>query len=135
MKIGLMKTVWVEIMGMGTWHSESVQFTSVTQLCPTLCDPMDCSTSGLPVHHQLPELAQSHVHQSVMPSSHLILCDPLLLLRLIFPSIRVFSSESVLRHLYCCPANRFVSIIFLDSISEHILLTQSFSFMKKYLAK
>ena len=95
MKIGLMKTVWVEIMGMGTWHSESVQFTSVTQLCPTLCDPMDCSTSGLPVHHQLPELAQSHVHQSVMPSSHLILCDPLLLLRLIFPSIRVFSNESV----------------------------------------
>ena len=41
----------------------SVQFTSVAQSCPTLCDPMDCSTPGFPVHHQLPELAQTHVHQ------------------------------------------------------------------------
>ena len=40
----------------------SVQFSSVAQLCPTLCDPMDYSTPGLPVHHQLPELAQTHVH-------------------------------------------------------------------------
>ena len=40
-------------------HS-SVQFSSVTQSCPTLCDPMDCSTFGFPVHHQLPELAQTH---------------------------------------------------------------------------
>ena len=39
------------------------QFSSVSQSCPTLCDPMDCSTPGLPVHHQLPELAQTHVHQ------------------------------------------------------------------------
>ena len=39
-----------------------VQFSSVAQLCPTLCDPMDCSMPGLPVHHQLPELAQTHVH-------------------------------------------------------------------------
>jgi len=38
------------------------QFSSVTQLCPTLCHPMDCSTSGLPVHHQLPEFTQTHVH-------------------------------------------------------------------------
>ena len=72
------------------------QFSSVTQSCLTLCDPMDCSTPGLPVHHQLPELAQSHVHQLVMPSSHLIFCHPLLL-PLIFPSIRVFSNESALR--------------------------------------
>ena len=56
---------------------------------------MDCSRTGFPVHHQLPELAQSHVHQLVMPSSHLIFCHPLLL-PLIFPSIRVFSNESVL---------------------------------------
>ena len=42
----------------------SVQFSSVTHSCPTLCDPMDCSTTGLPVHHQLPELAQTHVHQT-----------------------------------------------------------------------
>ena len=42
---------------------EEVQFSSVAQSCPTLCDPMDCTTPGLPVHHQLPELAQTHVHQ------------------------------------------------------------------------
>ena len=41
---------------------DSVQFSSVAQLCLTLCDPMDCSTSGLPVHHQLPEFSQTHVH-------------------------------------------------------------------------
>ena len=74
----------------------SVQFSSVAQLCPTLCDPMNCSTPGLPVHHQLPEFTQTHVIESVMPSSHLILCPPLLLLPLIPPSIRVFSSESTL---------------------------------------
>ena len=68
---------------------------SVTQSCPTLCDPMDCSTLGFPVHHQLSELAQTHVHQVVMTSNHLILCHPLLL-HSIFPRVRVFSSESVL---------------------------------------
>ena len=40
-----------------------VQFNSATRSCPTLCNPMDCSMPGLPVHHQLPELAQTHVHQ------------------------------------------------------------------------
>ena len=40
-----------------------IQFNSVTQLCPTLCNPMDCSTPGFPVHHQLPELTQTHVHR------------------------------------------------------------------------
>ena len=50
---------------------------------------------GLPVHHQLPEFTQTHVHP-VMPSSHLILCCPLFLLSPIPPSIRVFSSESTL---------------------------------------
>ena len=44
-------------------HSPSVQFSSVAQSCLTLCNPMDCSTPGLPVHHQLPELAQTHVYQ------------------------------------------------------------------------
>ena len=72
-----------------------VQFSSFAQLCPTLCDPMDCSTPGLPVHHQLLELAQAHVIESVMPSNHLILCRPLL--PSVFPGIRVFSKESVLR--------------------------------------
>ena len=145
----------------------SVQFTSVTQSCPTLCNPMNRSTPGLPVHHHLPEFTQTHVHrvsdanqpshplfsfsctflssipsllfffitsvqfshsvmsnsatpwitahqaslsitssrsslrlksiESVMPSSHLILCHPLLLLPPIPPSIRVFSNESTLR--------------------------------------
>ena len=56
---------------------------------------MDCSMPGLPVHHQLPKLAQTHSHR-VQPSNHLILCCPLLLLPSIFPSIRVFSNESVL---------------------------------------
>ena len=73
----------------------SVQFSSVAQSCPTLCDPMNCSTPGLPVHHQLPEFTQTHVHR-VMPFSHLIFCRPLLLPP-IPPSIRVFSSESTLR--------------------------------------
>ena len=56
---------------------------------------MDCSTPGLPVHHQLLEFTQTHI-ESVMSSSHLILCRPLLLLLPIPPSIRVFSNESVL---------------------------------------
>ena len=60
----------------------------------TLCDPMNCSTPGLPVHHQLPEFTQTHVYR--WPSSHLILCGPLLLLPPIPPSIRVFSNESTL---------------------------------------
>ena len=85
-------TVWTEL----TLHS-SVQFSSVTQLCPTLCDPVDCSTPGLPIHHQLPELLKLMSIQSVMPSNHLILCRPLRLLPSIFPSIRAFSNESLLR--------------------------------------
>ena len=70
---------------------------SFTQFCPTLCYPMNCNMPGLPVHHQLLEFTQTDVLQSVMPSSHLILCLPLLLLPPIPPSIRVFSNESTLR--------------------------------------
>ena len=58
----------------------SDQIRSVAQLCPTICDPLNCSTPGLPVHHQLPEFTQTHVHRVMMPSSHLILCRPLVLL-------------------------------------------------------
>ena len=58
---------------------------------------MNRSTPGLPVHHQLLEFTQTHVHRVVMPSSHLILCRPLLLLPSVPPSIRVFSNESALR--------------------------------------
>ena len=61
-----------------------------------LWDPMDCSTPGFLVHHQLPELAQFMSIKLVMPSNHLILSCPLLLLPSIFPSIRVISNESVL---------------------------------------
>ena len=58
---------------------------------------MNCSMPGLPVHHQLPEFTQTHVTESVIPSNHLILCHPLLLLPSIFPSIRVFSNDSAVR--------------------------------------
>ena len=56
---------------MGTFHASSVQFSSVAQSCPILCDPMYCSTPGLPVHHQLPEFTQTHVHwvsDAIQPS-------------------------------------------------------------------
>ena len=61
------------------------------------CNPMECSTPGLPVYYQLPEFTHTHVIESVMPSNHLLLWRPLLLLPSIFPSIKVFSNESVLR--------------------------------------
>ena len=74
------------------------QFSSVAQSCLTLCDPMDCSTPGLPVHYQPPgAYSNSCPIELVIPSNHLILCFPLLLLPSIFPSIRVFSNESLLR--------------------------------------
>ena len=69
----------------------SVQFSSVTQLCPTLCDLIDCSTPGFPVHHQLPELAQTHVHRvsdaihpshpPSSPSPAFILCQHFIILK------------------------------------------------------
>ena len=74
----------------------SLQFSSAQSLSRVrLCDPVDCSTPGLPVHHQLLEFAQTHVIESVMPSNHLILCRPLLLPSTL-PSFRVFSNESAL---------------------------------------
>ena len=73
-----------------------IQFSSVTQLCLTLCNPMECSTPGLQVHRNSWSLLKLMSIKSVMPSNHLILCCPLLLLSSIFTSIRVFSSESVL---------------------------------------
>ena len=74
----------------------SVQFSSVAQSCPTLCDPMNCSTLGLPVHHQLQGSLKLTSIESVMTSSHLILCCTLLLLPPLPPSIRIFSKESTL---------------------------------------
>ena len=72
------------------------QFSSVTQWCLTLCHPMDCSIPGFPVHHHSQSLLKLMSIKLVMPSNHLILCRPLLLLPSIVPSIRVFSSGSVL---------------------------------------
>ena len=74
----------------------SVQFSSVPQSCPTLCDPMNHSMPGLPVHHQPWSSPKPTSIELVMPYSHLILCHPLLLLPPIPPSIRVFSNESTL---------------------------------------
>ena len=74
----------------------SVQFSAVAQSCPTLCNPMNRSTPGLPVHHQLLEFTQTHVHRvgdAIEPSHPL---SSLFLLPPIPPSIRVFSNESTL---------------------------------------
>ena len=95
-------------------HVAAVLFISVAQSCLTLCDPMDCSTPGLPVHRQLPEITQTI--ESMVPSNHLILCGPLLLLPSIFPSIRVFSNESLL----CIRWPKYGSVSFSISHSDEI---------------
>ena len=79
---------------MGHMLFSSVQLLSCV---PTLCEPMDCSTLGLPVHHQTWSLLKLMSIESVIPSKHLVLCCPLLLLPPIPHSIRVFSNESVLQ--------------------------------------
>ena len=79
---------------------KSVQFCLVVQPCLTLCNPIDCSMPGFPVHPHSQSLLKLVSIESVMPSNHLILCRPLLLLPSIFPSINVFSNESVLRISY-----------------------------------
>ena len=73
------------------------QIRSVAQLCPTLCDPMNCSTPGLPVHHQLPEFTETHAHRvsdAIQPSHPLSSPSPPTPSP---PSIRVFYNESTLR--------------------------------------
>ena len=65
--------------GFFTAEPQGVQFISVTQLCPTLCNPMDCSMPGFPVHHQHTELAQTHVHRisdAIQPSHPLLSPSP-----------------------------------------------------------
>ena len=91
---GRLFTIWAT---MEAGNMKSVQFSSATQSWPTLCHPMDCSMSSFPIYHQLLEFTQTHVHwvsDAIQPS------HPLLSPSLppsIFPSIRVFSNESV-----CC---------------------------------
>ena len=120
--------------------NEFNQFSSVTQLCLTLCKPMDCSTSGLPVRHQLPELLKLMSTESVMPSNHLILCHPLLLLPSIFPSIRIFPNESdshqaakVRVSIACCsnsfkiPIHSFVCLVFYKFFTKQTRFVQGCS--------
>ena len=94
-----------------------VQFSSVAQSCPTLCDPMNCSTPGLPVHHQLPEFTQTYVHwvgDAIQPSHLLSSPSPP---SSIFPSIRVFSNESAL----CIRWPKYWSFsLSINSSSEHL---------------
>ena len=86
-------TAW--LIGEAVWH-KGVQFSSVAQSCPSLCDPMNCRTPGLPVYHQLLEFIQTHIHRvsdAIQPSHPL--SSPFLLPP-IPPSIRVFSNGSTL---------------------------------------
>ena len=93
---------------------------SAAKSCPTLCDPMDYSKSGFFVLQYLPEFALTHAIESVMPSNHVILCYPLLLLPSVFPSIRVFSNKSALHirrpkywsfNLSISPSNEYSGLI------------------------
>ena len=110
-------------------------------MCLTLCDPMDCSTPGCPVHHQLPEFTQTHVHwvnDAIQPSHPLLSPSPP---AFIFPSIRVFSNESVLHIRWpkywsfsfsISPSNEYSGLIsfmmyWLDSLfqkEDHITINQ-----------
>ena len=74
-------------------YTNPYSVSSITRLCPTFWDPMDCTTLGFLAHHQLPELTQTHGIELVMPFNHLLLCHPLLLPSN-FPSIKVFPNES-----------------------------------------
>ena len=120
-------TMWVS-----PWN-RSTSCYSFDPSCLTLWDPMDCSMPGFPVLHHLPELAQTHVHWVMMPSNHLILCRPLLLLPSVSPSIRVFSNESVLRIRWpkywsfsfsISPCNEYSGLIFFRIDWFHLLVVQ-----------
>ena len=88
---GLMLKLKLQYFGHLMQSADSLS--SVAQLCLTLCDPMDCSTPGFPVHHPLPELLKlMSIWSSVV---HLLFCHTHFLLPSIFPSLRVFSNESV----------------------------------------
>ena len=115
----------------------TVQFSSVTQLCLTL-QCLGCSTPGFPVHHQPPELAQTHAHRvsnAIKPS---ILCHLLFLLPSNFARIRVFSNESVLRinkyfakvmelQLSISHSNEYLGLIFFRFAWFDLLVVQGFS--------
>ena len=114
-----------------------VQFSSVAHPCPTPCDPMNHSTPGLSVHHQLLEFTQTHVHWVGDAIHRLILCRPLLLLPSIFPDISVLSDESALcirwqKHWnFCCfnisPSNEHPGLISLGWTGWISLRSKGFS--------
>ena len=84
-------------LGVYFWISKNeYQFSSVTQSCLTLCDPMDCSTPGLPVHHQLPEFTQTHVHWVGDAINHLILFRPFSSFHPSFPASGSFQMSQFL---------------------------------------
>ena len=89
-----------------------LNYCSVTKSCPTLCDPMDCSTPGFPALHHLPEFAQPDVHwvSDAIQSSHPL--SPPLMLPSIFPSIKVFSNESTL----CIRYLKWLDLNFLSTV-------------------
>ena len=92
--------LWLKHKSSHRWHVNSERgcvllCCSVAKLCLTLCDSINCNMSGLLILHRLRELTQTHVHWVGGASNHLIFCHPLLLPS-IFPSIEVFSNESVL---------------------------------------
>ena len=97
---------------------------AVAQSCLTLCDPMDCNTPDFPVHHQLPELMNTHAHRVSGAINHLILCLPLLLLPSFFLSIGVFSNESGLHNRW----PKYWSFSFSISSSSNIQDRFPFSF-------
>ena len=104
----------------GKVREKKVQVNSVTQSCQTLHDPVDCSTPGFSVHHQHRSFLKLMSIESVMLCKHLILCRSLLLLPSIFPGIRVFSNESVLRirwpkywRFSISPSNEYSELIFI----------------------
>ena len=101
-----------------------LQFSSVAQSCPTLCDLMNGSMPGFPVHHQSQSLLKLMSIELVMPFTHLKLCHPPLFLPSIFPSIRVFSNESGLHIRWpkywsfsISPSNEYSGLISLGLIS------------------
>ena len=117
----------------GTKGGRSFQFSSVSHLCLTLCDPMDCSTQASLSITNSWSLFKLMSIESVMPSSCLILCRPLLLLPSIFPSIKVFSSESVLRIRWpkywsfsfsISPSNEYSGLISFRMEGLHLLAVQ-----------
>ena len=97
-------------------------FCSIAESCLILCNPMDCSMPGFPIHHHLPESAQTHVHRVGDVIHHFILYYPLLLLPSVFPSFRVFSNESV----PCIKWPKYGSFTFSISPSNEYLVLISF---------